>query len=225
MQSRQTPAACPTGPNRLRWGLGAGLLWASVAWAQAPHTPASIFTCIDAQGRKLTADRPIAACVDREQRELSPSGALRRIIPPTLTAQERAQQEAQRLAAQQAQARLRETQRREHVLVMRFPHPEAHQLARAQALRQWEQAQALLQQRSAELERQRLSIAQEMEFYQRDPSQAPAWLQRKQADHLQQQQSHAHLSAQHALERQHIEARFDEELRTLERLWSAAGNR
>ena len=34
----------------------------------------SIYTCIDAQGRRITSDRPIPQCLDREQRELSRSG-------------------------------------------------------------------------------------------------------------------------------------------------------
>ncbi|OYX12745.1 MAG: DUF4124 domain-containing protein, partial [Acidovorax sp. 32-64-7] len=37
------------------------------AWAQQSNT-GSIYTCVDRQGRRLTADRPIAECLDREQR-------------------------------------------------------------------------------------------------------------------------------------------------------------
>eukprot|EP01036_Dinobryon_divergens_P002704 gene2704-3549_t len=47
-----------------------------------------IFTCTDARGRTLTADRPIAECSDREQRELNPSGSVRRKVEPTYTARE-----------------------------------------------------------------------------------------------------------------------------------------
>ena len=39
------------------------LAWGSVGVAQA-----AIYTCVDAQGRRITSDRPIAACMDREQR-------------------------------------------------------------------------------------------------------------------------------------------------------------
>ncbi|WP_432214584.1 DUF4124 domain-containing protein, partial [Salmonella enterica] len=41
----------------------------SPAWAQG-----GIYTCVDAKGRKLTADRPILDCIDREQKELNASG-------------------------------------------------------------------------------------------------------------------------------------------------------
>ena len=48
-----------------------------------------IYSCVDAYGRRLTSDRPILSCIDREQRELNRSGGTRRVIPPTLSATER----------------------------------------------------------------------------------------------------------------------------------------
>ncbi|MEK9803169.1 MAG: DUF4124 domain-containing protein, partial [Curvibacter sp.] len=74
--------------------LTAGLLgsWGLQALAQA--VPGGIYTCTDAQGRKLTSDRPIRECADREQLLLNPSGTVRAVIPPTLTGPERAVQEA-----------------------------------------------------------------------------------------------------------------------------------
>ena len=44
------------------------------AWAQA-----GIYTCVDAKGRRLTSDRPIVECLDREQKELTPNGNVKRI--------------------------------------------------------------------------------------------------------------------------------------------------
>lgn len=79
--------------HKTAWLIGelalAGLATAS-AWAQQTGPVGSIYTCVDRNGRRLTADRPIAECVDREQRELGPSGIVRRQIGPTLTEQERA---------------------------------------------------------------------------------------------------------------------------------------
>ena len=71
-----------------------GLL-SPVAWAQ-PKPPQEVYTCIDKTGRRITADRPIADCVDREQRILDHTGAERRRIGPTLTEHERAALEVQR---------------------------------------------------------------------------------------------------------------------------------
>ena len=69
------------------------LLGAAVARAQPPAASAGIYTCIDDRGRRLTADRPIAECTAREQHILNSDGSLRRVVPPTLTAEERAAHE------------------------------------------------------------------------------------------------------------------------------------
>ena len=61
---------------------------AGSAWGQA-----GIYTCVDAHGKRITSDRPILECLDREQKELNPTGTVRRIVPPSLTASERAVQE------------------------------------------------------------------------------------------------------------------------------------
>ena len=60
--------------------------------SQSPIIP-GVYTCTDAKGRKLTADRPIPECTDREQKVLNPSGTVKAKIGPTLTAQERADQD------------------------------------------------------------------------------------------------------------------------------------
>ncbi|MDP1270894.1 DUF4124 domain-containing protein, partial [Klebsiella pneumoniae] len=51
---------------------------------------AGIYTCVDASGRRITSDRPITQCLDREQHELTGSGTVKRVIPPSYTAEERA---------------------------------------------------------------------------------------------------------------------------------------
>ena len=82
----------PRAPGRWCALAACALLWGTTgALAQGSGTPApaGIYTCIDAHGRRLTSDRPIPACIDREQRELNRDGTVRRIIPPTLTATER----------------------------------------------------------------------------------------------------------------------------------------
>ena len=49
-----------------------------------------IYSCVDEKGRKLTSDRPIAECMDRPQKELNPSGTVRRVLAPPPTAKDRA---------------------------------------------------------------------------------------------------------------------------------------
>jgi Domain of unknown function (DUF4124) len=67
--------------------------FASFAWGQAAPS-SQIYTCVDASGKKLTSDRPIVECNAREQRVLNGDGSVRRILPPTMTADERSEAEA-----------------------------------------------------------------------------------------------------------------------------------
>lgn len=214
----------------LRWQSVLGgmvlLLGVSVASAQnrAP-TPApggSIFTCVDAQGRKLTSDRPIAACMDREQRELSPSGTLRRVIPPTLTASEREALAAKAAAEAAEKARVQEEQRRDRALVTRYPTEEAHTRAREGALEQVHAVLVIIERRMEELGRQRKEVDAEMEFYQRDPTKAPAWLQRRSLEINQQQAEQDKRLIEQEAEKRRINERFDEELAKLRTLWAAS---
>jgi len=60
----------------------------------APASAAGIYSCIDDQGRKITADRPIPGCTAKEQRVLNKDGSLKAVYPPILTVEERAAKEA-----------------------------------------------------------------------------------------------------------------------------------
>ena len=73
---------------------------------------------MDIKGRRITSDRPIPECLDREQRELSATtGVTRRVVPASPTAEEREQLEikAQQEAAQRAKAN--EDRRRDRALL------------------------------------------------------------------------------------------------------------
>jgi hypothetical protein len=98
------------------------------AHAQQPRQQSSaggIYSCTDARGRTLTADRPIAECSDREQRELSPSGLTRRKVEPTYTAREMAEREDRAREAAVQAAPATDERRRERALLMRYPNPHA----------------------------------------------------------------------------------------------------
>ena len=139
--------------------------------AQTPgKTPTGIYTCVDAHGRRITSDRPIAACLDREQRELSPSGTVRRVIQPEPTAEERAAIEAKRKADAERTAQANEERRRERVLVARYPNEIAHQRERAKALESVEAVEAAIHKRIEELIKLRVALEDEMAFYAKDPT-------------------------------------------------------
>ena len=122
-----------------QWAASAGgvALWAGLtafAFAQAPAAGQGIYTCVDKHGRRITADRPIPECLDREQRELSPSGITRRQIGPSLSDTERAALEAQQRKEAEERVRAIEEKRRERALVARYPDKATHDIERNAAL-------------------------------------------------------------------------------------------
>ena len=145
----------------------AALIFSGAAAAQG------IYTCTDSNGRRITADRPIAECTDRTQRELSNTGTVKREIGPSLTARERAAQEEKEKAAREVAERETENKRRDRALLLRYPSRNVHEQERATALAQIEEVIKAASKRTSELAEQRATINLEMEFYAKDPSKAP----------------------------------------------------
>ena len=145
-----------------RIGTLALLLMAAAGATHAEPAAArpGIYTCTDAHGRTLTADRPIPDCADREQRELSPSGSLRRKIEPTYSMREQAEREERQRKAQLQASRALEERRRERALVVRYPNAAAHDRERGEALVQIDAVITAARKRLGELtdERRKLPL-------------------------------------------------------------------
>lgn len=180
-----------------------------------------IYTCVDRNGRRLTADRPIPECLDREQRELSPSGTVRRQIGPSLTEQERAAQEVQRRKEAEARSREVEERRRERVLTTRYPDKATHDVERAAAIQMVDDVTATAEKRIVELKQQQKALEVEMEFYKRDPSKAPLVLRRKIAENEDGIAEQQRFIAGQDQEKRRVHQRFDAELAQLRKLWDA----
>jgi hypothetical protein len=189
---------------------------AGSAWAQAGQ---GIYTCIDSKGRRITSDRPIMECLDREQRELGRTGVTKRVLPPSYTADERAKLDAQRRAEEEVQARIAEEKRRDRALLIRYPNQSVHDKERAEALVQIDEVVNAVKRREASLAKQRKEIDNELEFYQGDVSKAPSWLKRKLEDNESQALVQKRFLDEQSLEKARINARFDEELAKLRQLW------
>ena len=210
--------------SKSAWIVGGVLLatlGADWARAQAPGTSGGIYTCVDRNGRRLTADRPIAECLDREQRELGPSGIVRRQIGPSLTEQERAAQEAQRRKEAEARARELEERRRERVLTARYPDKATHDVERAAAIQLVDDVTATAEKRLVELAQQRKAFDVEMEFYKKDPNKAPMTLRRKIAENEESIAEQQRFIAGQDQEKRRVHQRFDVELAQLRKLWDA----
>ena len=196
-------------------------LGAELASAQSQGATGGIYTCVDRNGRRLTADRPIPECLDREQRELSPSGITRRQIGPSLTELERAAQDAQNRKDAEERARVVEERRRERVLVARYPDKAAHDVERAAAIQMVDDVTATAEKRTLELKAERKKLDVEIEFYKKDPNKAHMSLRRKIAENDDRLAEQQRFIAGQDQEKRRVHARFDTELSQLRKLWDA----
>ncbi len=187
------------------------------SWAQ------EIYTCVDAKGRKLTSDRPIMECLDREQKVLASGGTTVKRVVRTLTAAEQAELDEQHKREAEEQARLAEEKRKDRALFARYPNEAAHQKERAGALLVIEALISTAQTRVVELKAQRRDLDSQLEFYQKDPNRAPAMLKHRL------EENGRNMAAQHRFiqdqeeERRRINQRFDEEAARLRPRWPGSG--
>lgn len=198
-----------------------GLSWTQDEGFAAGGQP-SIYVCVDPKGRRLTADRPISECMATGQRELRASGELKRIVPPVLTASERAQEAARLEQEAGLQIHLKEDRRRDRALVLRYPDPAAHAKARAEWLAQQDGLLAAMRMRESELSRQGQGIAAKLELYRQKHGLAPAGLRQLEQENVRQRALQSAQLAAQLRERARIEQRFDEELARLRQLWAPA---
>jgi hypothetical protein len=179
-----------------------------------------IFTCVDSKGRRITADRPIADCIDREQAEISPNGKVVRKIGPSLTADERlAEDEKARKLAEERSRQLDE-KRRDRALLARYPDRTVHENERAAALATADGVIASAAKRSAELAVERKKLDTELEFFKGDMSKAPPHLRRQIQENEDQLAAQKRFIANQEVEKRRINARYDEELVRLKALWA-----
>jgi hypothetical protein len=210
----------PTAAALRGTALGIALLVLAGPAAAQDRNAGGIYSCVDSKGRRLTSDRPIPECLDREQRQLGSSGVVKRVVPPSYTADERAKIEAQKKNEEIQRARVAEEKRRDRALMVRYPTQAMHDKERAEALGQIDEVVGAVNKRVNALGLQRKEIDTELEFYQGDVKKAPSWLQRKLEDNEQQVAVQKRFLADQAQEKQRINGRFDEELTKLRQLWA-----
>ncbi len=185
---------------------------------------AQIYTCIDAKGRKLTSDRPIAECADREQKELNSNATVKRTVVPTMTQEEQRVFDEKKKAAIEEKSRLLEEKRKDRALLTRYPSRAVHDTERAEALAQVDDVMKAANKRIGELAAQRKDINAELEFYKKDPTKAPALLKRQVDDNDNSVAVQKRFIVDQEGEKKRINVRFDEELVKLKSLWLLTGN-
>ena len=200
---------------------GACLLLAGVHTAPA-RAQAGIYTCVDSKGRRLTSDRPILDCIDREQQELGPTGKVIRKVPPSMTGDEqRALEEKQRKETEDRQ-RAQEERRRDRALLARYPDRATHDKERQKALAAVDEVINTANHRTSELKWQRKKIDAELEFFGRDMAKAPSSLKRRLDENNSALAVQARFVANQEDEKKRINKRYDDELVRLNGLWQVA---
>ena len=197
----------------------AAALLSPAAWAQKT-TPAQIYTCIDANGKKLTSDRPIAECLDRDQRVLNADGSPKRVVPPTPTADERAALEQRERDAAAERAARNDAIRRDRNLLNRFPDEAAHAKARAKALDDIGNSVRISEARINLLKAERKPLLDEAEFYVGKP--LPAKLKSALDANDAALDAQKSLVQNQQVEVVRINGLYDAELARLKKLWAGA---
>ena len=188
--------------------------------ASAQVARGGIYSCIDANGKRLTSDRPIPECTNRDQRLLNSDGSVKQVVPPTPTADERAAIEERQQQEALDRATQREAIRRDRNLLMRFPNEAAHRKARESALEDTRKALRNSQTRLALLEKERRPLMDEAEFYVGKPMPLKLKQQIEGNDATTEAQRSLVLNQQAELVR--INTLYDLELERLRKLWSGA---
>ena len=178
-----------------------------------------IYSCTLPNGRKITADRPVPECAEREQKEFNSSGTVRRVVKPVLTAQEQAA--ADEKAREENEERLRqiEEKRKDRAMLARYPNVAAHNVERNAAIGSVDDVIKAATKRITELEVQRKTIDSELEFYKKDPKKIPGSLKRQIDDYEASVATQKQFIGTQELEKKRIHQRFDAELVRLKQLW------
>jgi hypothetical protein len=145
-----------------------------------------------------------------------------RKIGPSLTAEERAAEEAKAARAIEERNRLEEEKKRDRALLARYPDRTAHDKERSASLTLIDNVIAAAQKHSADLVEQRKRLDVELEFYNGDVTKAPPKIKRQVEEIQQQLEFQKRFVTNQEGEKKRVNARYDEELVKLKQLWAKA---
>ena len=111
--------------------------------------------------------------------------------------------------------------RRERALLIRYPNATTHDRERADTLAQIDIVIGAAKKRLAQLGEERRKIEDELEFYKKDISKAPASVRRQLDDNVQSVAVQNRFIGTQEDEKRRLNARFDEEAVRLKLLWAA----
>ena len=196
------------------------LLTAGGAAAQQTSAPAKIYSCVTADGRRLTSDRPIAECKSREQTVHRRDGSVQDKLPPAMSPEEKAAAELQEREASARRSALADAARHDRNLLTRFKARPQHDLARQAALDDLLKATDLSERRLADLAKERKVLDEEAEFYKGKT--LPSKLKQQFDVNDTATEAQKLFIEQQTGERVRVNRRYDVELARLQKLWAGA---
>ena len=182
--------------------------------------PVSIYTCIDAQGHRLSSDRPIPECVAQEQRMLNRDGSPKGVLPPAQSPEEKARADKTKRDAEQARLARDAEARRDRALLTRYPDLLRHDAARTRAQEPVDKQIETAQRRLAELEEERQVLQSEREAVGKKA--LPQALRARIAANEGAIEAQDIILRDQEAERARVTQQFDAELVRLRALWAGA---
>jgi hypothetical protein len=182
-----------------------------------------IFQC-EVNGKKVTSDRPIPECANKDQRQLNTDGSLYRVIAPTLTDDERAEKERLEREKEVERVARNDAVRRDRNLMQRFPNEAEHTKARNKALDDLRAAAKNSEVRIESLMKERKKLEEEKEFYVNEQvnKPLPTFLAQKLGANEAALEAQRSLSQTQKEELIRINDNYDLELARLKKLWAGA---
>ena len=129
-----------------------------------PTSLGGIYTCVGADGKPMTSDREIVGCVG-DQVERNRDGSFKRIVPRSLTEDEKAAAEERKRRAEREATERRIEQRKDEDLLRRYPDVAALERARQVAVAPTLAAIQISDERNQDLLKERKRLDDEAEFY------------------------------------------------------------
>lgn len=120
---------------------------------------AQIFSCKDASGKMIAADRQMPECNDRAVRVLSATGVHRREIPAPLTAEQKQAKLQEEQKRKQDEAALAEQRQQDRAILLRYQNEHDIASARKREIEQLRERIAIDQEKIADAEKRR-AVAQ-----------------------------------------------------------------
>ena len=139
------------------------VLGAADALAQ-PTSTGGIYSCVGPNGKPITSDREIVGCVG-DQVERNRDGSFKRIVPRSLTEDEKAAAEEKKRRAEREATERRVEQRKDDDLLRRYPDVAALEKARQVAVAPSLAAIKISDERNQDLLKERKRLDDEAEFY------------------------------------------------------------